>query len=100
MLKKWITNVKNIASCENVICKVSGLNPEGAWDVQTLKPAVDIVLDAFGEDKVVYASNYPVCNNSTDMIPWIEALDEITKDRGEIFRRKLFYENAKNIYNL
>lgn len=98
--EQWMTDVKNIASCENVICKVSGLNPEGVWNVQTLKPAVDIVLDAFGEDKVIYASNYPVCNSSTEMIPWIEALDEITKNRGEVFRRKLFYENAKIIYNL
>lgn len=55
-----------------MVCKVSGLNPAGAWTDETLRPAVDICLDAFGGDRVMYASNFPVCNVATGMAPWID----------------------------
>lgn len=46
----WIENIKRLAALPNVVCKVSGLNPAGAWTDETLRPAVDICLDAFGGD--------------------------------------------------
>lgn len=96
----WYENIRNLASVNNVICKISGLNPNGAWNPEILRPAIDFVLDEFGEDRVIYASNYPVCNTSTKLLPWIEVLNEITKNRGSVFREKLFYENAKRVYKL
>lgn len=98
--ERWITNLEKLASLPNVVCKVSGLNPAGAWDDETLRPAVDIALDCFGEDRVMYASNFPVCNIATGMAPWIGALDRITRRRGEGFQKKLFSENARRIYGL
>jgi L-fuconolactonase len=96
--KQWCENMDRLASLDNVFCKVSGLNPEGGWTVEMLKPAVDYVLDCFGEDRVMYASNFPVCNISTGMRPWLAALDRITESRGDQFRRKLFSENARKVY--
>lgn len=96
----WIENIKRLAALPNVVCKVSGLNPAGAWTDETLRPAVDICLDAFGGDRVMYASNFPVCNVATGMAPWIGALDRITRERGEDFQKKLFSENAGRIYKL
>ena len=83
-----------------MVCKISGLNPKGEWSAETLKPAVDIALDYFGEDRVMFASNYPVCNIATGLSPWIEALMKITEERGSEFQNKLFRENAKRIYGL
>lgn len=96
----WVENINRLASLPNVVCKISGLNPAGAWTDGTLRPAVDIALDAFGEDRVMYASNFPVCNVATGMAPWVGALLRITEGRGEAFRRKLFSENARRIYKL
>ncbi|WP_251860023.1 amidohydrolase family protein [Clostridium sp. Marseille-Q2269] len=98
--KAWIENIIKLASLENVVCKISGLNPVGQWDIYTLKSAIDFVLDTFNDERVIFGSNYPVCNISTKLIPWIEALDQITMDRGEIFRNKFFYKNAQRIYKL
>ena len=72
--RAWTGNIRRLASLPNVVCKVSGLNPAGAWTDDTLRPAVDICLDAFGEDRVMYASNFPACNVATGMAPWIGAL--------------------------
>jgi L-fuconolactonase len=94
----WYKNMDRLASLDNVICKVSGLNPVGNWTDHTLRPAVDYVLDTFGENRVMYASNYPVCNISTGMRPWLEALGRITEWRGEAFQKKLFSENARAVY--
>ncbi len=98
--RSWIENIRKMASLPNVVCKISGLNPAGAWTDETLRPAVDAALDAFGQDRVMYASNFPVCNIATGMAPWIGALMRITQSRGEAFQRKLFSENARRIYKL
>ena len=96
----WIKNLKDLASLSNVVCKISGLNPAGEWNTDTLRPSVNTALDIFGENRVMFASNYPVCNISTKLDPWIKAVIEITKDRTEKFVNKLFYENANKIYKL
>ena len=96
----WIENMENLASAPNVVCKISGLNPVGGWSIETLRAPVDIALDCFGEDRVMFASNFPVCNLATGLSPWIEALMGITERRGAQFQNKLFYENAKRIYRL
>ena len=98
--KAWIKSLKNLASLPNVICKISGLNPSGDWNIETLRIPVNIALDIFGENKVMFASNYPVCNISTGLDPWIKAVIEITKDRSKEFVNKLFYENANKVYEL
>jgi predicted TIM-barrel fold metal-dependent hydrolase len=96
----WIRNIKNLASLPNVVCKISGLNPAGVWDVDTLRPAVEVALEHFGEDRIMYASNYPVCNVATGMAPWTDTLIQITESRGTGFQNKLFYENAMRVYRL
>ena len=88
--ERWILNIRKLASLSNVVCKISGLNPKGEWSAETLKPAVDIALDYFGEDRVMFAG----------LSPWIEALMKITEGRGSEFQNKLFRENAKRIYGL
>ncbi|MCP1225830.1 amidohydrolase [Sebaldella sp. S0638] len=96
----WIKNLKDLASLPNVACKISGLNPSDGQDIETLRIPVNTALDIFGENNVMFASNYPVCNISTKLDPWIKAVIEITKDRTKEFVNKLFYENANRIYKL
>lgn len=96
----WLRNIRNLASLPNVVCKISGLNPAGAWNINTLRPAVEAALDHFGEDRIMYASNYPVCNVATKMAPWTDALIQMTQSRGIGFQNKLFYENAMRVYRL
>lgn len=98
--EKWIKNLELLASQSNVFCKISGLNPNGSWSAELLKPAVKAAIEAFGEDRIMYASNFPVCNISTGIEKWIKALIEITNDEGPIFQEKLFSGNAERIYSL
>lgn len=96
----WVKNMRALGSLPNVVCKVSGLNPAGAWDVMSLRRAVDVALDAFDADKLVFASNYPVLHVAMDADEWICAMMQITADLPAADRAALFAENARRVYSL
>lgn len=98
--EKWIYYMKQISKLPNVYCKISGLNPKAQWDVETLREPVNIAIDSFGEDKIMFASNFPVLHVAMSLEQWLNALTEIVKDRPESLKRKLFADNAKKVYKL
>lgn len=60
----WATDLRDIARRENVWCKLSGMVTEAdpsEWTPQDFTPYVDIVLEAFGADRVMIGSDWPVC---------------------------------------
>ena len=62
--KEWINNIKELASNPNVSCKVSGMVTETAnfqWQQEDFFPFMDIVLNAFGWQRIMYGSDWPVC---------------------------------------
>src|SRR5207248_1500497 len=63
-LSAWEAALRPLAARPNVVAKVSGLVTEADWDgwtVEGLRPAVDIALDAFGPDRLLFGSDWPVC---------------------------------------
>lgn len=69
----WKVAMRGAAKAPNVFCKISAL-VEGAArdgkkapsDLEFYRPTLDVVWDAFGEDKVIYGSNWPVCELAAD----------------------------------
>ena len=62
-LARWSENLRALARSENVACKVSGyavFDLPNAPAYPRLKPAFDIVLDAFGPNRVMFGSDWPV----------------------------------------
>lgn len=60
----WATLMKEIAKQENVHCKVSGMITEAdykTWTPEQLYPYMNLVLDAFGSNRLMYGSDWPVC---------------------------------------
>ena len=60
----WRLLIEAIASYPNVHCKVSGLITEAHWTNWTyddVAPYLDVVFTAFGIDRVMYGSDWPVC---------------------------------------
>lgn len=96
----WKANMKALGSLDNVVCKVSGLNPTGEWSTESLARAVDVALDAFDADKVVFASNFPVLNTALSLDDWITAMLSITESMPADDREALFSGNAKRVYKL
>ena len=102
-LDPWRSHIREIAKFPNVSCKISGLvayaNPK-TWTAEDLRPFVEHVIDSFGWDRVLFGSDWPVCTLSASYQQWVEALQAITQEAGEVNQRKLFCDNAVRAYRL
>jgi L-fuconolactonase len=68
-LEPWKTNVERLARAKNVYCKLSGMVTEavhGKWQPHHFHRYLDIVIGAFGSDRVMIGSDWPVCLLSGD----------------------------------
>lgn len=64
MVQPWRDDLAELAAQQNVFCKISGLVTEAnhqGWNKEDFRPYLDIVLQAFGEDRVMFGSDWPVC---------------------------------------
>jgi L-fuconolactonase len=63
-LSPWREQIRELAALPNVMCKVSGMVTEAehsAWKPADFAPYLDVIFEAFGEDRVMYGSDWPVC---------------------------------------
>ena len=59
--KQWSASLRRLAECENVTCKVSGLGmTDHEWTITSISPYVEAALEAFGADRCMFGSNWPV----------------------------------------
>ncbi|MGB0550437.1 MAG: amidohydrolase family protein [Limisphaerales bacterium] len=60
----WEEQIRELATYENLTCKVSGMVTEADWEQWVpgdFRPYLDVVFEAFGEDRLMYGSDWPVC---------------------------------------
>ncbi len=93
----WRDSISQLGKLNNVTCKISGLSSS---DIDRIKPLILHCFNSFENNRVMYASNYPVCTLDFKVNTWTEALIEICKDYPEEFRDKFFYKNALKIYRI
>ncbi|RXG26825.1 amidohydrolase family protein [Leeuwenhoekiella palythoae] len=99
----WALLMKAIGSYENVSCKISGMVTEAdykIWKPIDLMPYMNVVLEAFGPNRIVYGSDWPVClvaGSYAQVLSVAQAFSgQLSKDEQELF----FYKNAQRIYTL
>lgn len=99
----WASGIVELASLPNVVAKISGV-VSGAdkehWTLEDIRPYVRHVLEAFGEDRVVFGSDWPVVTLASPYSRWVASLDEITADFSDEAKRKLWNANAKRFYRI
>lgn len=64
LLEPWREQLFELAACQNVYCKVSGMVTEAQWDSwkpEDFKPYLDTVFEAFDTDRLMFGSDWPVC---------------------------------------
>lgn len=99
----WKRDIESLGRLPNVVCKVSGIIarlPKGKDAADSLAPTVNHCLDSFGPDKVVFGSDWPVCNMGASYQAWVEALAQIISSRDQSEHRKLLADNAVRFYRL
>lgn len=99
----WRADLEALARCENVFCKVSGMVTETNW--RAWKPAdftayLDIVFNAFGIDRVMIGSDWPVCTLSGDYEPVMEIVIDYLRQFPPENREKVLGGNCARFYRV
>jgi predicted TIM-barrel fold metal-dependent hydrolase len=98
----WHRDLAALAELPNVAGKVSGIvnhAPKG-WTAETLRPAVEHVIESFGWDRVVWGSDRPVLTLNGTLTQWVEATKAIVAGASVDEQEKLFSWNAERIYGV
>ncbi|GAA1189181.1 putative TIM-barrel fold metal-dependent hydrolase [Kitasatospora gansuensis] len=79
-LGEWESRLRRLAGHPQVVCKVSGLITEAdhhAWTTADIRPVWDVLLSAFGPDRLMFGSDWPVANLAGGWNRWAATVDEL-----------------------
>ena len=102
-IDEWKTGMEKIAQHQNVYCKISGMVTEADWKNWTadqLKPYMDVVVNSFGIDRIMYGSDWPVCLVASSYKRWLQTVKNYFASYSEEEQEKVFSSNAIKFYNL
>jgi L-fuconolactonase len=100
---EWKDYMLEIASHKNVFCKISGLVTEAdwtGWKKDDFKNYLDIVVEAFGIDRIMYGSDWPVCQLAATYEAQFSIVQDYFSSFSKTEQNKFFGGNAKRFYNL
>jgi predicted TIM-barrel fold metal-dependent hydrolase len=97
----WQKGMSILAQAPNIACKISGIGMIcHSANVATLRPWVMHCIEAFGTDRAMFATNWPVERLYSDYETLITAYRTVTEHFTEHERARLFRDNAEAIYRL
>ena len=98
----WKKGMSKLSRLDNVYCKFSGMVTEACenWDEQDLKPYSDEILNLFTDKKIMWGSDWPVCNLRTNYLGWYNAAINLTNELSLAEKQNIFYNNSINFYKL
>lgn len=102
-LAVWSANLRELARCPNVTCKVSGMVTEATWSGwqrDDFRPYLDVVLEAFGVDRLMYGSDWPVCLVAGDYDEVIGLVRGFFAEASPSAREAIFGGNACRVYGV
>jgi len=100
-ISAWRGAMSKLAQCPNVAVKISGLGVPGAeWTAKANRNIVLTVIDLFGIDRAMFASNFPVDSLCATFSQVFGGFREIVADFSASDQRKLFCGNTIRIYRM
>ena len=96
----WRAGITALAALgDNVVCKLSGLAmPLGTMSVDAFAPWLEFAIEAFGADRCVFASNFPVDSMYGTFDELYTTFSDVTAGCDDETREKLFASNAERVY--
>jgi L-fuconolactonase len=99
----WATNIKRVAAFENVYCKISAMTTEADWKnwkKEDFTKYLDIVVNAFGTNRIMYGSDWPVCQLAASYEAQFDIVKDYFSNFSETEQELFFGGNAVKFYNL
>jgi L-fuconolactonase len=102
-LSPWDHDLRALARCDNVTCKLSGMVTEAAWrlwSADEFNPYMDVVFDCFGSTRLMFGSDWPVCTLSADYHAVVRLVRDYLQTQPENVRARVMGGNAIETYHL
>lgn len=102
-ISQWSNYINELAVNPNVACKVSGMVTEADfknWKKEDFYIYLDIVLNTFGIDRLMYGSDWPVCLLAASYEEQLDIVESYFSELSESEKDKIFGGNAVRIYGL
>jgi L-fuconolactonase len=99
----WEPLIRSIAKHKNVYCKVCGMVTEADWKhwkQEDFKIYLDVVFEAFGNDRILFGSDWPVCLLGGSYTEIKGILDNYISHFSQSDKNKIMGENAMKFYNI
>ncbi len=99
----WKSQMSELAKRPHISCKISGVVTEvqgTKWTPDLIRPYLEHSFEVFGADRVLFGSDWPVCECRTTYAEWIHTLETATSAFSTDERKAFWGGNAKRIYQL
>ena len=98
---RWAKHISLLAERDHVCCKLSGMVTEvrdTQWDEELLRPYFDVVLEAFGTDRILFGSDWPVCLLESEYSTWVDTITSLIKGLTPTEQSAIMGGNAARVY--
>ena len=102
-IDEWERDIRRLAAQPNVFAKLSGLVTEASWAQWTsdqIRPYLDVAFDAFGWNRLMIGSDWPVCTVSADYARTMNVVIDYVAARPDHERDAVLGGNARRFWNL
>ncbi|PCO07087.1 amidohydrolase [Microbulbifer flavimaris] len=97
----WKTGLRELALLPNVVCKISGLGMfKPDWTVESLRPITRHVIDCFGQQRVMFGSNFPVDKLYRSYTELWQAYFSLLEHTSDTARQQMLFDNAAHFYRI
>lgn len=101
--EEWKAIIQDFKNFSNVFCKLSGMVTEHDWrdwKKEDFYAYLDVMMDTFGEDRLMFGSDWPVCLLAANYQQVKEILESYLEKLPKETQTKIWSENAIQFYNL
>lgn len=102
-LAEWRRDIEALAAHPNVACKLSGLVTEAAWrqwQRADFTPYLDVALAAFGPERLMFGSDWPVCLLSGEYADVVGIIDGFMSALNPAEQAQIWGETTSRVYGL
>ena len=103
LIADWKKDIFSLAAHENVVCKISGMVTEADWKnwkAEDFTPYLDVIVAAFGTDRIMYGSDWPVCLVAADYAKTKQIVDDYFSQFSADEQAAFYGKTATAFYKL
>ncbi len=102
-MQPWKDDLRRLTEHRNIYCKLSGMVTEAklnAWQESEFEPYLDVVFDAFGPERLMIGSDWPVCNLSGSYPSVMQIVMNYITKYPEDTQKGILGENCRKLYKI